>query len=214
MPVRHTLRLAGFLFVCALALTAFAQPPPTPPGPGPTDPSRAPAVPLVDGNYRLSSQDVIKVAVFREDELTTTARIAEDGTIKMPLIGSVKVSGRSVNEAASVIEAALGKDYLMHPQVSVSVTEFSKRRFTVMGQVQKPGAYEMPASESIDVIAAIGMAGGYTRSANVNRITVKRTAAGGEHLYKLNGKQTTPDGNARTFKVLPGDMITVEESFF
>jgi polysaccharide export outer membrane protein len=72
----------------------------------------------------------------------------------------------------------------------------------------------MPASESVDVIAAIGMAGGYTRSANVNRITVKRSAAGAERLYKLNGKQATPDGNARTFKVMAGDTITVEESFF
>jgi polysaccharide export outer membrane protein len=215
MPGRRSLHLAGFFFVFAVTLlAAFAQPPPAPAASGAADPAIARAVPLVDGNYRLTPQDVVKVTVFREDELTTTARIAEDGTIKMPLIGTVKVGGRSVSEAAAQIEVALEKDYLVHPQVSVSVTEFAKRRFTVMGQVQKPGAYEMPASESVDVIAAIGMAGGYTRSANVNRITVKRSAAGAERLYKLNGKQATPDGNARTFKVMAGDTITVEESFF
>src|SRR4051812_12546573 len=133
MPGRRTLLLAGFFFVFAVTLlAAFAQPPPAPATSGTAD-AAVRAIPLVDGNYRLTPQDVVKVTVFREDELTTTARIAEDGTIKMPLIGTVKVGGRSVSEAASQIEVALEKDYLVHPQVSVSVTEFAKRRFTVMG---------------------------------------------------------------------------------
>ena len=172
------------------------------------------APPIVDGNYRLSSQDVVKVTVFQEDDLTTTTRIGEDGWIKLPLIGAVNVAGKTVSQASQTIEELYDKDYLVHPQVAITITEFAKRRFTVLGQVQKPGTYEIPGSESLDVIQAIGVAGGYTRSANISKIVLKRAAEGGDRIYKLNGKEMARDGNSKAFKVMPGDTITVEESFF
>lgn len=173
----------------------------------------AKAVPIIDGNYVLSAQDIVEIAVFQEDELGVKARIGEDGTIQMPLIGAVRVGGRTVRQAQAIIEEALKKDYLVAPQVSVSVSDFAKRRFAVLGQVQKPGTYELPGNEALDLMQAVGLAGGYTRSANPSKIIVKRVVGGSEKIFRLNGKDMARGGTER-FRVQAGDTITVEESFF
>src|SRR5829696_714156 len=68
--------------------------------PGSTEVGVAKAVPLVDGNYQLSANEVIKVTVFQEEDLNSSARISEDGTIQLPLIGTVQVAGKTVRQAA------------------------------------------------------------------------------------------------------------------
>ncbi len=93
------------------------------------------------------------------------------------------------------------------------MAEFAKLRFAVLGQVQKPGTYELPGNESVDLMQAIGLAGGYTRSANATKIIVKRVVQGAEQIYRLNGK-TMARGGSQGFRIQPGDTITVEESFF
>src|SRR3954468_24310438 len=90
-------------------------------------------------NYTLQPNDLVQIKVFQEPDLTTTARVAADGTISFPLIGTVGIGGRTVSGAAGTIRSALAKDYLVDPQVSLTVTDYAKRRFTVLGQVQKGG---------------------------------------------------------------------------
>lgn len=175
---------------------------------------KAKAATAADGGYQLSPNDVITVTVFQEDDLTATTRIAADGTVQLPLIGSINIGRKTVHQAAKAIEAALREDYLVNPQVSVTVTEFAKRRFAILGQVQRPGTYEIPANESLDVIQAIGLAGGYTRSANPGKIIIKRAAPGGDRIFRVNGKELARSGREKSFRIMPGDTITVEESFF
>ena len=73
-----------------------------------------------------------------------------------------------------MLQDLLAKDYLVNPHVNVNVTEYSKRRITILGQVQKPGSYDMPDREAVTLLQAIGMAGGYTRIADPSKITFKR----------------------------------------
>jgi protein involved in polysaccharide export with SLBB domain len=169
---------------------------------------------VVDGSYRLALHDVVKVTVYQQDDLTTTARIGEDGSIQFPLIGGVDIGGKTVRQASALIETLLKKDYLVHPQVAISIVEFVKKRFTVLGQVKSPGSYEVSASENVDVIQAIGMAGGYTRSANQGKIMIKRVADGSERVYRINGKEIAHGDGAKSFRIQAGDTITVEESLF
>lgn len=200
------------LLSLSLAASVLAQTPPpasTPDLPVPV----AKAAPVTDSNHILSSQDVVEISVFQEEELGVKSRISEDGTIQMPLIGTVRMAGRSVREAQAIIEQALKKDYLVAPQVSVSIADFAKRRFAVLGQVQRPGTYEMPGNEALDLMQAVGLAGGYTRSANPAKIIVKRVVSGAEKIFRLNGKDMARGGTER-FRVQAGDTITVEESFF
>ncbi len=210
------LRRGAFLLILLAVTLAVAPMSAVGQQPGSTsaEAGAARAVPLVDGSYQLSPNEVIKVTVFQEEDLAASARIAEDGTIQLPLIGSVQIAGKTVRQAAATIEAALRQDYLVHPQVSVTVAEFAKRRFAILGQVQRPGTYEIPTNETMDLVQAIGIAGGYTRSANAGKIIVKRVIQGSERIFRLNGKEQARSGSEKAFRVLPGDTITVEESIF
>jgi len=166
-----------------------------------------------DGNYILAPNDLIQVKVFQEDDLLSTLRVSRDNTVTFPLIGIVKIGGRSPQEAAKVIQDALAKDYLVNPQVTLTVIQYSKRHFTVLGQVQKPGAYDIPDREQMTLLQAIGTAGGYTRIADPSKITLKRSVDGRESVIKLDAKRMANE-NGSAFEILPGDVITVGESIF
>ena len=211
---RRVVRLTCAVGFLALAAASFGDPPNAAPSPASATERPEKAVQVADGNYRLALHDVVKVTVYQQEDLTTTARISEDGSIQIPLIGGVEIGGKTVRQASALIETLLRKDYLVHPQVAISIVEFVKKRFTVLGQVKNPGSYEVSASENIDLIQAIGMAGGYTRSANQGKIMIKRVADGAEHVYRINGKELTHGEGAKRFQIMAGDTITVEESLF
>lgn len=162
-------------------------------------------------NYRLSANDMVHIKVFQEDELETTTRISKDGAITFPFIGSVRIGGSTVEEASQTIRERL-REYIINPQVTVLITDYSKRRFTVLGQVARPGTYDMPDDSSINLLEALGMAGGYTRIANPSKIILKRRVNGSEVIFKLNAKSMSQGENTNRFEVLPGDTIFVGES--
>jgi polysaccharide export outer membrane protein len=163
--------------------------------------------------YRLSPNDMVLVKVYQEDDLTTTLRLAKDGSATFPLLGVINLGGKSVDEAASLIRDLLGRDYLVNPQVTVTVTEYAKRRFTVLGQVQKPGTYEIPNEETVNILQAIAMAGGYTRLASQGKVAVSRTL-GGKQTLLVDVKSAAQDPNAKSFEILPDDIIQVSERVF
>jgi polysaccharide export outer membrane protein len=165
-------------------------------------------------NYRLSPNDLIYVKVFQEDDLNSTLRVAEDGSIIFPLIGSVKVGGQTVDAATRAIHDLLDARYLVNPQVTVTVLGYANRHITVLGEVQKPGDYNLREQGSISLLQAVGLAGGFTRLANSANIIVKRNAGGQERTLHLNGKTMASDNRADPFVILPGDTITVTERFF
>ncbi len=175
---------------------------------------KAPAQVARGASYLLSANDLIRMSVFEESDLETTVRISSEGTVTFPLIGAVKVAGKTSQAAASAVRDLYAKDYLVNPQVNLTVIEYAKRRFIVLGQVQKPGTIDMPDRDSVNLLQAIGMAGGYTRIADPAKITVKRASNGKEAVLKLNGKRMASGEDNVTYEVQPGDVITVGESIF
>ena len=174
----------------------------------------APAPGDAQGNYLLAPNDLVAVTVFQEDDLATKSRVGNDGTISVPLIGTVKVGGKSVDEAAQIIRSRLAKGYLVNPQVNVGVEEFAKRLVTVLGEVQKGGTFEFPNQGPLDLLQAIGLAGGYSKVANPGKIVVKRRVDGKETVLLVNGKALAAKAGAERFEVFPGDTITVAQSIF
>lgn len=167
----------------------------------------------VESNYVLTPNDLVRISVFQEEDMTTEARIASDGTVTFPLIGVVRLGGKTVIGAQKTIRDLLDKDYLVNPQVTVSVQEFTKRRFTILGQVNNAGTYDIPANEKLTLLDAVGLAGGFTRIANTARVTLKRAVGGKESVIKLDAKRMArEEGNS--FEVKDGDTITVPESIF
>jgi polysaccharide export outer membrane protein len=163
--------------------------------------------------YRLSPNDVIRMKVFQEDDLTTEARISKDGTVTIPLVGAVMLGGKTMEEATGQLRDLFSKDYLVNPQVTLTVLEYAKRRFTVLGQVQKPGTYDIPSEESVTLLQAIAMAGGFTRLAVQGRVSVTRTL-GGKRTFNVDVKSAANDPGTKTFEILPDDTIMVAERVF
>ncbi len=178
----------------------------------------APTVPVQRGEalpgHVLSSNDVIAVKVFDEPELDTTARVSEDGDISMALIGSVAVRGKTAEQAARVIRDRLAERFLVNPQVTVMVTEATKRLFTVLGQVQRPGTYRFPDRSTLNLIQVIGMAGGYTRLADPSRVTLKRIVNRRETVFRFDAKKMARDESSKAVEIQPGDIIVVGERLF
>jgi protein involved in polysaccharide export with SLBB domain len=163
--------------------------------------------------YRLSPNDLVRVKVFQEDDLTTEMRLGRDGSSTFPLLGVVNLAGKTVEEAAASLRDALGKDYLVNPQITLTVVEYAKRRFTVLGQVQKPGSYELPGEESVTLLQAIAMAGGFTRLAVQSKVTVTRTL-GGKKTLVVDVKSNANDPSTKQFDIQPEDTIIVSERVF
>lgn len=154
--------------------------------------------------------DSVEIRVFREDELTTAGQLSPDGTIRMPLIGAVKLAGLTTDQAAAAITAMLKDGYLVSPQVSVSIEARVRRAVTVLGQAQNPGVFELPADRKLTVVEAIGMAGGATRIANIKKITLKRS---GGQVLTINLKDIT-SGKATDVVLRDGDVLSIPESLF
>lgn len=164
--------------------------------------------------YLLAPNDVVEIKVFQEDDLDAKLRISQKGTITFPLIGVVSVGGKTPQDAAALIRAALAKDYLVNPQVTLTVMEYGKRRFTVLGQVQRAGSYDIPEREKVTLLDAIAMAGGYTRIADPAKVTLRRKIDGKETVLRLNAAAIARDGNVAPVEIQPGDIITIGESLF
>jgi polysaccharide export outer membrane protein len=180
-----------------------------PSGPSVATNSTANAVAAPSG-YILSANDQVMVEVFGEEDLRTNGRLTADGNLSVPLLGSVHLGGLTLAQAAAKLTDMYNRDYLVSPKVNVMLAGYAKRRFTVLGQVNRPGSYEMPETSpgGIDLLEAVALAGGYTRIAAPERISVRR----GNQVLRVNGKQVAKGGS--NFRIEAGDTVTVGESIF
>ena len=165
--------------------------------------------------YQLSANDGIAVEVFGEEDLKTTARLNSEGNASLPLLGSVHLAGLTLTQATTRVTELYGRDYLVSPKVNVTLLGYARRRFTVLGQINRPGSYEMPETSpgGIDLLEAIAMAGGYTRIAAPERVSVRRHSANGDQILRINAKRVER-GQTANFRIQDGDSITVGESIF
>jgi protein involved in polysaccharide export with SLBB domain len=225
-----TLRRLSWTVACMVlslpvAQTAWAQAMASSPGypaesssrttsasPGSSAPAIAPMVAVsAPTGYVLSPSDQVGVEVFGEEDLRASGRLNAEGNLSIPLLGSVHLAGLTLSQAAAKLTQLFGSDYLVNPRVNVMLMGYAKRRFTMLGQVNRPGSYEMPedSPEGIDMLEAIAIAGGYTRIAAPERISVRR----GDQILRVNAKRLAR-GSHENFTVQPGDTVTVGESVF
>ncbi len=149
------------------------------------------------GTYRIGPNDVIRVQVFGEDDLTVERKVGGDGKIDYPLLGTILVQGLTVEELQETLSSKLASGYLRHPKVTVSITRH--RNFYVGGEVRTPGGF--PYEEGLTIQKALAMAGGFTPKADRSGIKVTRqTDHGLESLMQ--------DQDAI---VMPDDLIVVSE---
>jgi polysaccharide export outer membrane protein len=119
-----------------------------------------------------------------------------------------------VAQATERIQHLYNKDYLVNPQVNLIVEHFAERRFSVLGQVQHPGNFDFPQNESVNLLEAIAIAGGYTRLGAPSKVDVRRIENGSPKIYRLDADQMSKDSKQAPFEILPDDIITVGERTF
>lgn len=152
-------------------------------------------------NYRLGAGDVITVQVLGEDELNRVGiRLSDAATISYPILGEIRLAGKTVAELERIITEGLRGRYLVNPQVTVTINEY--RKYFINGQVGAPGGYSY--FPGLTVIKAISIAGGFKERASRDKIFIVR-----ESDAEKTRVQVGPH-----VQVYPGDVITVEESFF
>jgi len=200
-----------------VAQDATPSPPPPAPAPAPAPQEGAPAsLPgyAASDSYILKPNDYIRITVFQEDDLLTETRISKSGYINFPLLGPVKLEGKTVGQAISEIRARLDKDYIINPQVTLTILEFAQEWVTVLGEVQHPGQVAIPPEGGLDLLGAIALAGGYTRLADPSHVIVRREVNGHDQVLKVDAKKLSRDAQVQPFNVQPGDRISVAESIF
>lgn len=164
--------------------------------------------------YKLSPNDLVDFRVFQEPELDSVVRISGEGQANFPLIGVVALGGKTNSEAIEILKSRYRNGYLINPQISLTVRSYAKKLFTVLGQVQRPGSYDIIGTSQITLLQAIGMAGGYTKIADPSNVTIKRVVDGREQVLKFNAKRMLRGDDSTALLVKPGDVISVGESLF
>lgn len=135
--------------------------------------------------FVLGVNDAIRINVWKNPELSVDARVRPDGTITMPLVGDIKAVGRSPSSLKTEITRRL-QSYVRDEGavVSIAVTEVNSYRFTVAGQVERPGVET--AKYYVTAAEAIAMAGGLNRYANPHRLVLVRSDARGVRRIPLD----------------------------
>ena len=164
--------------------------------------------------HRIIPGDRLEVKVAQDADLNSVVLVDLTGKVQLPLIGLVSVSGLQVDEAAERVRLAYQKDYIIEPTVTVSVSEYGQRRFTVIGRVNKPGDFLFRANKTVNVLQAIAIAGGYSPDADPRKITVKRKVDGREKVFRLNGREMASGQDVKVFDLQTGDIVSVGESLF
>jgi polysaccharide export outer membrane protein len=128
--------------------------------------------------FLLGPEDVLEIAVWKNQDLTKTVVIRPDGLISIPIVGDIQAAGLSANELAQRI-AERFRQFVQNPAVSVNVKELNSYSVYVAGEVAKPGKFQLKSY--VTVLQAISMAGGITEFAKKNRIQVVRIRPNGNH---------------------------------
>lgn len=170
--------------------------------------SGAPAQPSQnDSDYKIGPQDVVRVDVWKEPDISRVVPVRPDGKITLPFLNDVQAAGLAPAELASAIREGL-KKYITNPQVTVTLTEINSRRVYITGEVAKPGAY--PLLPNMTVLQGISSCGGFTEFANTKKIYILRTEDNKQIKIPVNYKSLV-SGHKPEENILlkPGDTIVV-----
>jgi polysaccharide biosynthesis/export protein len=164
-----------------------------------------------DQPYRLQASDVLELEYEYTPEYNQTVTVGPDGTVTLRLVGTVKVEGLSLDEATSAIKAKASVP-LNHPELSLTLKEFVKPHFTIYGEVQKPGVYDMHGE--VTVLQAIAISGGQKETSKQTQVVLLRKVSGDLAEVKVINTKTmsTADGVREDFALKPDDMIIVPKN--
>ncbi len=188
--------LSGLVLLLSLGGVSLAGPAPT-----------APVSPSPPDDYVLGVSDQIEVNVFGEPDLSRTVTIKPDGVVALPLINQVRAAGKTVAQLEAELTRMYAK-YLRAPSVSIIVRQFRMHRIYVMGEVSKPGRYDL--TDDMTVLDALTLAGGPNDKANLDGLQLGRMENGKSKTIPIKADQLLQgkDGS-RNLKLQNGDLLYI-----
>jgi polysaccharide export outer membrane protein len=196
------LALAGWALGSAAAL---AHTPST--APAAAAASNSASSEAVDPNeYRIGPEDVLQISVWKNEALSQKQPVRPDGKITLPLLNDITVAGLTPMELRELLVQKLA-DYMPSPEISVIVVEPRSFKVSVMGEVPKPGRYELRSRTTVlDVLA---LAGGLGQYASRTKIMVLRPDGKGQLRLPFNYNKALAGGEQENFYLRPGDIVVV-----
>lgn len=163
-------------------------------------------------DYVMQPSDLIRVMVFQEPDLMREVRITQEYTITLPLIGTIDLRNKTVRQAEEIIRSLYDKDYLVNPQINLTVLEYTQRTVKVLGAVNQAGAIVFPPEQKMGLLEAISRAGGFSRIAERRKVRLSRTLEDGKsENYIINTDEMIQGASAEQWLLTKGDVIFVPE---
>jgi polysaccharide biosynthesis/export protein len=163
-------------------------------------------------DYVLQPSDLIRVMIFQEPDLEREVRITQENTITLPLLGTIDVKGRTVRQVEEIIRTLYDKDYLVNPQVNLTVLQYAEVTVQVVGAVNKPGAVPFPPEQKMGLVEAIARAGGQSRLSDLRKVRLTRTGADGKtENFTVNVDEIMKGGSSDPWLLVKGDVIYIPE---
>lgn len=159
----------------------------------------------------IQASDTISIFVHREADLNTNGQLAKDGTVTMPLIGSIKLAGRTTSSAESLIEAKLLDGYLVRPEVTVRISKRPVHTVSVDGQVNQPGLFTLPHGQPLTLTQVISMAGGSNDVANLSKVSLRSGLTGKVRFINI---KDIIKGKKKDIILSKNDYVWVPEGLF
>jgi polysaccharide export outer membrane protein len=152
--------------------------------------------------------DMLHIQVFDTPELDQHARVTDDGNVPLIFLGDLHVAGLTPEAAARVIEAGLKqKQYLKNPQVTVNIEQYATQGVLVIGQVNKPGSYQIDTSRP--VLDVLSLAGGLTDLAD-RKVTIERHGTGERVQYFVSNNPE--EAFDHSVLIHPGDKVMIPKA--
>lgn len=175
-------------------------------------------------NYRIHPGDRLGLEVLEDTSLNRDLLVLPDGTVSVPLAGTIKAEGLTVSQLKGAITRGLAANFVSKPTVYVTVKQLAPKsasssgssgrtiRVYLMGEVAKPGEQSVPAGTT--VLQFLAQSGGFTKYAAKKRLQLRRTDRRGQvHVYTVNYRNIERglDVQIASTVLQNGDVIVVPE---
>ena len=167
------------------------------------------------GEYIMCPGDQLDIVVIGNEDINTTAPagnkyiVRPDGKLSFPLVGETDTTGLTVSQFTNMLQDKLA-EYLVKPQVTVNISQLGTTRVYVLGEVKKPGLYELVKSHN--VLDAIGIAEGYTKDAAKKKVFLIHKDHKGEPI-KINLNDLLKKGDtSQNYYLVEGDLLYLTDN--
>lgn len=168
--------------------------------------------PSAPGPYRLRPGDLLRLQVLQEADLQRDMRVGQDHAIVVPLVGVVNVKDRTLRETELLITRLYREEFLVNPEVSVTILQYAPRAVNVFGAVNAQGEIPLAPEKDYTLLEIIARAGGFSRLANRAKVSVTRTLSDGhKQNFVVNADLLVSGAEVETEYMREGDVIHVPE---